>query len=117
MLQGLECGGGSILILVLVNFMAVPQHVAQATNLIFFIPTAIIAIFVHIKNQNIDKEVSKRLFFTTVLGSGIGAFLTTFIVSENLKKYFGFFLLAVGIYEIITTFKEHKKEKKEEIKK
>jgi len=31
-----------------------------------------------------------------------------------LKRYFGFFLLAVGIYEIITTFKEHKNEKREE---
>lgn len=114
MLQGLECGGGSILILVLVSFMAVPQHIAQATNLIFFIPTAIIAIFVHIKNKNIDKEVGKKLFLTTVIGSGLGAYLTTFIASENLKRYFGFFLLAVGIYEIITTFKEHKNEKREE---
>lgn len=94
--------------------MAVPQHIAQATNLIFFIPTAIIAIFVHIKNKNIDKEVGKKLFLATVIGSGVGAYLTTFIASENLKRYFGFFLLAVGIYEIITTFKEHKNEKKEE---
>lgn len=106
----MECGGGSILILVLVTFMAVPQHIAQATNLMFFIPTALIAIIVHIKNKNIDKEVGKKLFLTTVIGSGLGAYLTTFIASENLKRYFGFFLLAVGIYEIITTIKEHKKE-------
>lgn len=90
--------------------MAVPQHVAQATNLMFFVPTAFIAIIVHIKNKNVDKGVAKKLFFTTILGSGIGAYLTTFVKSESLKRYFGIFLLVVGIYEIITTIKEHKKE-------
>ena len=59
--------------------MAVPQHIAQATNLMFFIPTALIAIIVHIKNKNVDKQIGKKLFFTTVLGSGIGAYLTTFV--------------------------------------
>ena len=45
---GLGMGGGSILILILVTFMSVSQHIAQATNLIFFIPTAVIAIMIHI---------------------------------------------------------------------
>ena len=113
-ITGLGMGGGSILILILVTFMSVSQHVAQATNLIFFIPTAIIAIIVHVKNQNIDKKVGRKLLFTTIIGSAVGAYLTSKIEAENLKRYFGFFLLAVGIYEIITTKKEHIKEKKEE---
>ena len=33
-------GGGTILILLLSIFMGLDQHVAQATNLVFFIPTA-----------------------------------------------------------------------------
>ena len=113
-ITGLGMGGGSILILILVTFMSVSQHIAQATNLIFFIPTAIIAIIVHIKNKNIDKKIGKKLLLTTMIGSGIGAYLTSKVEPESLKRYFGFFLLAVGIYEIITTIKEHKKEKREE---
>ena len=32
-------GGGALLIPLLVNFIGIDQHIAQATNLIFFIPT------------------------------------------------------------------------------
>ena len=106
-ITGLGMGGGSLLILILVTFMAVSQHIAQAANLIFFIPTAIIAILIHIKNKNIDKNISKKLFFPTVVGSGMGAYLTSLIETESLKKYFGYFLLIIGIYEIITTVKDY----------
>ena len=111
---GLGMGGGSILILILVTFMSVSQHVAQATNLIFFIPTAVIAIFIHIKNKNVEKKIAKKLFFVTIIGSALGAYLTSLVEAENLKRYFGIFLLVIGVYEIITTIKEHIKEKKEE---
>lgn len=115
-ITGLGMGGGSILILILVTFMSISQHVAQATNLIFFIPTALIAIVIHIKKQNIDKEIGKKLFLVTMMGSGIGAYLTRFIESKKLTKYFGIFLLVIGIYEIITTIKEYLKTKEEEEK-
>ena len=36
--SGLGIGGGTILILVLTVFQGVEQHVAQASNLIFYIP-------------------------------------------------------------------------------
>ena len=94
-ITGLGMGGGSILILVLVNFMEVPQHIAQATNLVFFIPTAVIAVLIHIKNQNVEKKIAKKLFIPSVIGSGFGAYLTKFIEPESLKRYFGFFLLSV----------------------
>lgn len=105
------------MILILATFMSINQHMAQAINLIFFIPTAVIAIIVHIKNKNIDKTIGRKLLFTTILGSAIGAYLTSFVETENLKKYFGIFLLIVGVLEIITTIKEHIKEKGEERKK
>lgn len=92
---GLGMGGGSILILILVTFMNVSQHMAQAINILYFIPTSIIAIIIHAKNDNVDKQVAKKLLIPCVLGSAIGAYLTTMIKSEGLKKYFGFFLLAV----------------------
>lgn len=113
---GLGMGGGSILILILVAFMSVSQHIAQATNLIFFIPTAVIAIIIHIKNKNVEKQVAKKLFLVTIIGSALGAYLTSFVEAKNLTRYFGIFLLIIGIYEIITTLKVHLKEKEEEKK-
>ena len=95
MITGIGMGGGSLLILVLVTFLEVNQLVAQSTNLIFFIPTAIISIFFHIKNDNIERNVAKKLLLPSVIGSGLGAYLTSLIEPENLRKYFGIFLLLI----------------------
>lgn len=46
---GLGMGGGTVLILFLSLFLGIEQHIAQATNIIFFIPTAITAIIVNLK--------------------------------------------------------------------
>ena len=53
-------GGGTILILLLSLFMGVDQHIAQATNLVFFIPTAIGAIVIGIKNKNVHTHYLKH---------------------------------------------------------
>ena len=95
MITGIGMGGGSVLILILVSFMQLSQQVAQATNFLFYIPTAVLAILMHIRKENIQKEIAKKLFFTSMMGSGIGALLTTLIKPESLRKYFGFFLLAL----------------------
>ena len=47
--SGTGMGGGTILIFLLTNICGLEQHIAQATNLIFFIPTSIAAIIVNIK--------------------------------------------------------------------
>ena len=44
--SGVGMGGGTILIFLLTTFAGIEQHIAQATNLIYFIPTAISAIIV-----------------------------------------------------------------------
>ena len=52
--SGTGMGGGTILILVLSVFLGIEQHVAQATNLVFFVPTSISAIIVSIKSKLIE---------------------------------------------------------------
>ena len=115
-ITGLGMGGGSILIILLTVFMGIEQHIAQATNLIFFIPTAIISIIVHFKNQNGEKKIGKSLLLPVIVGSIIGALLTLRIQTQKLKKYFGIFLLAVGILEMIITIKKIIKKRKGNVK-
>ena len=115
-ITGLGMGGGSILIILLTVFMGIEQHIAQATNLIFFIPTAIISIIVHFKNQNVEKKIGKSLLLPVIVGSIIGALLTLRIQTQKLKKYFGIFLLAVGILEMIITIKKIIKKRKGNVK-
>lgn len=113
---GLGMGGGSILIILLTAFLGVDQHLAQATNLFFFIPTAIISIIVHFKNKNVDASVGKSILLPVVVGSAAGAILTLQLQPQKLKKYFGIFLLAVGILEMIQTIKSIIKIRKGNVK-
>ena len=109
---GLGMGGGSILILFLTMFMFVNQHTAQAANLIFFIPTSISAIYVYFKNKNVEPKVGLKLLYTVIIGAIAGSYLTKYIESASLKKYFGMFILWVGIIDIILTIKNKIKEKR-----
>ena len=63
--SGTGMGGGTILIFLLTFMMGIEQHVSQATNLIFFIPTSIVAIIINIKNKNIDftAKLAKLIIF------------------------------------------------------
>ena len=97
--SGLGMGGGTILILFLSLFLNVEQHVAQATNVIFFVPTAISAIFVSFKNKNIDLKVAVPIVLWGILGAFIGAFISTRMNVSMLRKSFGFFLILIAIYQ------------------
>ena len=63
---GMGIGGGSLLIPALVFFSEISQHVAQSTNLIFFIPTAISALIIHIKNKG--TLLGTFIFYGELLG-------------------------------------------------
>lgn len=110
-ISGLGMGGGSILILILSNFLGVEQHIAQATNLIFFIPTSIVAIIIHWKNHNVDKKLAMKIIPMGIIGAIIGAYFTSKMNADSLRKYFGIFLLFVGVFEIFTKFIKYKKDK------
>ena len=58
--SGTGMGGGTILIFLLTFMLGIEQHTAQATNLIFFIPTSIVAIIVNLKNKNIDLKILRE---------------------------------------------------------
>ena len=105
-------GGGTILVLVLSNFLNINQHTAQATNLIYFIPTSIAAICVYWKNGNLDKKIALKMIPCGIAFGILGSYTATLIQAKNLKKYFGIFLLTVGVYEIFITVKNKFNENK-----
>ena len=109
--------GGTILIALLVFMCGVEQHVAQATNLIFFIPTSIIAIIVNIKNDNVDIKKGVIISVFGVLGAIIGANISLNTDVYTLRKCFGIFLAIIAIHEIYTITKENKKKKYRETNK
>ena len=54
--SGIGMGGGTILIFLLNIFAGLEQHIAQATNFIYFVPTAISAIIINYKENIIDRK-------------------------------------------------------------
>ena len=114
--SGTGMGGGTILIFLLTNICGLEQHIAQATNLIFFIPTSIVAIIVNIKNKNIDLKLATIISIFGILGAIIGANLSVHTDVKMLRKYFGIFLAIIALHEIYTIIKENKKTKLRENK-
>ncbi len=105
-------GGGTILILLLSIFMNLDQHVAQATNLIFFIPTAITSVIIGIKNKNINVKEAWLIVVSGIVGAIISANISSNLNVKILRKMFGAFLLIIAIYEIYSWFNMYIKNKK-----
>lgn len=110
-ISGTGMGGGTILIFLLTFMCGVEQHIAQATNLIFFIPTSIVAIIVNIKNKNINLNLAMWISIFGILGAILGANIAIKMDVVQLKKYFGYFLAIIALNEIYTIYKQYKKEK------
>lgn len=112
----LGMGGGTILILLLGIFTSMSQHLIQGTNLIFFIPTSITAIFMNVKNRTINYKMSYIIITSGIIGAILGSKLSFKIDNSSLKKYFGIFLLCIAIFEIYSFFKQYILKKKEDNK-
>ncbi len=97
---GMGIGGGALLIPALTIFANVSQHVAQSTNLIFFIPTALCAVFIHLKNKNIELKKAIVLVLSGIPGAILGGMLANFTEGDILRKMFGVFLLIFGLIEL-----------------
>ena len=108
---GLGMGGGTILILLLSLFMGMEQHIAQATNLVFFIPTSLAAIITNIKQKNVNLKLAITISSFGIIGAIIGSMISNNISSQNLRKYFAIFIILIAIHEIYKLYKEYKRKK------
>ncbi len=112
--SGTGMGGGTVLILLLTALCGTEQHIAQATNLIFFIPTSIVAIITNWKHKFIDKKLALSISIWGTIGAALGAIVSTKTNVDFLRKYFGIFLAIIAIWEIYSYFKQYIfKEKRE----
>lgn len=99
-LSGMGVGGGMILIPALTLLEGVEQHTAQTVNLFYFIPTAIAALIVHIKNKNVEVKTAAKMAAAGVAFAVLGSFLAVKLSPNMLKKIFAVFTAAAGAREI-----------------
>ena len=75
MVAALGMGGGTILILLLGIFTELKQHIIQGSNLIFFIPTSIVAIIMNVKNKTINYKNALVIIVSGIIGAVINTIL------------------------------------------
>ncbi|MBR6689594.1 MAG: sulfite exporter TauE/SafE family protein [Clostridia bacterium] len=110
-LAGMGIGGGAIFILLSTTFFKLEQKEAQFLNLILFLAVSLGATITNIKNKEIDFNLAKKILPFLLLGSIIGTYFFNRINEQRLNKYFIYFLLLIGIYEIISSVINMKKVK------
>ncbi len=92
-------GGGGVMIIYFNLFTQTPQTLAQGINLLFFIPSAIVAIIIYIKKKLVNFRLAIVFSLLGLVGALAGAYLACFIESRVLSKLFAILLLIMGILQ------------------
>jgi len=99
-LSGFGIGGGSLLMVWMTAVLNMEQRTAQAINLLFFLPTAAASLIFHIKGKQILWRASIPAGLAGLATAALSAWAATVIDAALLRKFFGGFLILVGISEI-----------------
>jgi len=93
-------GGGAVLIIYLTLFTETEQLTAQGINLLFFIPTAVVAVIIYAVKKQIEWKITLKIAAWGLIGTAAGLLLTSFLGGELTAKIFGGMLIALGIKEL-----------------
>jgi len=107
-ISGMGIGGGAILIPALGILFSMEQHEAQKINLLYFLPTAAIALRTHVKSGNVETQGLTRLILFGLIGATAGALVAINIDAGWLRKGFAIFLLIMSVHEFIKGYKKWK---------
>lgn len=105
MLGAMGFGGGGVLILYLTLYKDIPQLQAQGINLIFFIPSAVLALIIHSKNKLIEWKTALKFICFGLIGVGAGYLILSALNDNTIRKIFSIILIIVGIKELFTKSK------------
>ena len=97
---GLGVGGGGILLLYLTAFAKTEQLAAQGINLVFFLPTAAAALFLHFKNGFVKWKTALLAVLFGIPAVFLGFFIAKSIDESLLRLGFALLLLFIGLKEL-----------------
>ena len=99
-LSGLGVGGGTLLMLWLTLILGMEHSIARTINLLFFIPSALIASFFRWKQGKLDLRKVLPAILGGCLSAACFSLLSRRIDIALLKKFFGVLLLLTGFREL-----------------
>ena len=86
-------GGGTLLLLAMTLLLGVPQATAQSINLLFFLPSAAVALLYHRKNGYLKPELLRQTIPLGVVAAVLAVLLSRLLDASLLRRPFGVFLL------------------------
>lgn len=98
---GMGMGGGTLLIPLLTLCAKTEQHIAQAANLLAFIPMSAAALIIHAKNKLLSGKYFFWVALPAVAASVPASLLGAAVGGRSLSRYFGIFLVSLGCYQLI----------------
>ena len=99
-LSGLGIGGGSLLIIWLTSALGWDIAMARTTNLLFFLPAALISSFIRYKRGALTETGIFPAILAGCIAAVAGTLITNRLGTELLRKFFGILLLIAGIREL-----------------
>lgn len=90
-------GGGTLLLLYLLEVLSVEQTTAQGVNLLFFLPSALISLPAHWKGGFVEKKVLPLTILGGCFTAVLGVFLANYLETAILRKAFGVFLICIAL--------------------
>ena len=99
-LAGLGVGGGSLLMLWLTAVANMDYAVARTINLLFFLPTALIASLFHKKQGSLNLQKVLPAIICACVAAALFSYVGRYINTKLLKKLFGGVLILTGLREL-----------------
>ena len=105
-LSGFGVGGGTLLLVYMTVFAGMDQHLAQGINLLYFLPAGLMALPAHVKNGYVEKAALLPAIGVGLACAALAAWTATAMEVGLLRKFFGGFLIVVGLMELFGKQKE-----------
>ncbi len=93
-------GGGGVLLIYLTVFADVGQMQAQGINLLFFLPTGLVAIIIYTVKRQIAWATVLKMWLGGLAGVGLGFLLAKTLDTTVLSKIFAAFLIIFGLWQL-----------------
>lgn len=99
-LSGMGVGGGTLLMLVLVELIRMDQRAAQGINLLYFLPVAAASLIAHIRNGRICLRTFLLCAAAGTAAAIGGSLLANALQTTVLRRLFGGLLMAAGVAQM-----------------
>ena len=108
-------GGGFFYVPILTLLFHVPTQLAAATSLAATIPTVIVGSIEHYRKGNIDVRIGAIFGVAGLLGAFLGAWGSSLVSSDLLRKLFGAYAIALTVPMVLTSRNRLKKQAREAV--